>query len=109
MADEAGSSRHGSPGGEADEAWVGELEARVAELTRELAAMRAGHAAVVAELTEQMAKIAPEIPSMSKEMVGAMREAVVVLKALQKTWLLKDESQEVRAAGASSPPPGKQK
>lgn len=47
-------------------------------------------------LAEQMAKIGPEIPHMSKELLTTLREAVVVLKALQKTWLLEDESGEVR-------------
>ena len=47
-------------------------------------------------LANQMAKIGPEIPAMSKEMVETMRELSVVLKALQKTWLLDDESEEVR-------------
>jgi hypothetical protein len=43
-----------------------------------------------------MAKIGPEIPQMTREMTTTMREAVVVLKALQKTWLLKDESKDAR-------------
>ncbi|HUT78463.1 MAG TPA: MlaD family protein [Polyangia bacterium] len=47
-------------------------------------------------LAEQMAKIGPEIPSMTREMTTTMREAVIVLKALQKTWLLKDESKDAR-------------
>ncbi len=47
-------------------------------------------------LAEQMAKIGPEIPQMTREMTTTMREAVVVLKALQKTWLLKDESKDAR-------------
>lgn len=47
-------------------------------------------------LAEQMALIGPEIPTMSREMTTAMREAVIVLKALQKTWILDDEAREVR-------------
>jgi phospholipid/cholesterol/gamma-HCH transport system substrate-binding protein len=47
-------------------------------------------------LAEQMAKIGPEIPTMTREMTTTMREAVVVLKALQRTWLLKDESKAAR-------------
>ena len=50
----------------------------------------------MAMLASQMAKIGPEIPAMSKEMVITMRELSVVLKALQKTWLLDDEAKEVR-------------
>jgi hypothetical protein len=47
-------------------------------------------------LAEQMAKIGPEIPQMTREMTQTMREAVVVLKALQKTWLLGSESEKAR-------------
>lgn len=50
----------------------------------------------MAMLASQMAKIGPEIPAMSREMVITMRELSVVLKALQKTWLLDDEAKEVR-------------
>jgi K+/H+ antiporter YhaU regulatory subunit KhtT len=52
----------------------------------------------MAILAEQMAKIGPEIPKMTRDMVKTMREAVIVLKALQKTWLLDDESAEVKKA-----------
>jgi hypothetical protein len=47
-------------------------------------------------LAEQMAKIGPEIPTMTRDMVKTMREAVIVLKALQKTWLLDDETAEAK-------------
>lgn len=47
-------------------------------------------------IAEQMADIGPQIPQMTREMLVTMREAVVVLKALQKTWLLGDESEEAR-------------
>jgi hypothetical protein len=50
-----------------------------------------------------MAKMGPAIPTLTKEMIATMREAVVVLKALQKTWLLEEESNAVRKqAGARS-------
>ncbi len=49
----------------------------------------------MAILAEQMAKIGPEIPTMSRELIKTMRELSIVLKALQKTWLLDDEAQEV--------------
>lgn len=48
-------------------------------------------------VAKEMAQMGPEIPTLSKEMISTLREAVVVLKALQKTWLLKDESKEVRS------------
>jgi hypothetical protein len=50
----------------------------------------------MALLASQMAKIGPEIPAMSREMIVTMRELSIVLKALQKTWLLDDEAKEVR-------------
>lgn len=50
----------------------------------------------MAILAEQMAKIGPEIPQMSREMTRTMREAVITLKALQKTWLLDDETKDVK-------------
>lgn len=50
----------------------------------------------MAILAEQMAKIGPEIPQMTRDMIKTMREAVIVLKALQKTWLLDDETKEAK-------------
>lgn len=45
----------------------------------------------------EMAEVGPEIPALSKEMIATLKEAVIVLKALQKTWLLDDEVREVRS------------
>ena len=54
-------------------------------------------------VAREMAKMGPAIPTLTKEMIATMREAVVVLKALQKTWLLEEESNAVRKqAGARS-------
>ncbi|MCK9463206.1 MAG: MlaD family protein [Proteobacteria bacterium] len=50
----------------------------------------------MSQLADQMAKIGPEIPTMSKELIATMRELAIVLKALQKTWLLDDEAADVR-------------
>jgi broad specificity phosphatase PhoE len=47
-------------------------------------------------IAHELAKIGPEMPQMSKEFVRTMNEAVIVLRALQKTWLLKDESAEAK-------------
>jgi len=47
-------------------------------------------------LAEQMAQIGPEIPALTRDLLATLREAVIVLKALQRTWILKDESAEVR-------------
>ena len=50
----------------------------------------------LSKLADQMARIGPEIPTMSKELIATMRELAIVLKALQKTWLLDDEAADVR-------------
>jgi hypothetical protein len=50
----------------------------------------------MSQLADQMAKIGPEIPTMSRELIATMRELAIVLKALQKTWLLDDEAADVR-------------
>ena len=47
-------------------------------------------------VANQLAKMGPKIPTLTEEMIETMREAVVVLKALQKTWLLEEESKAVR-------------
>jgi phospholipid/cholesterol/gamma-HCH transport system substrate-binding protein len=46
----------------------------------------------LAVVANQTAKVGPEIPIIAKEMINTLQEAVIVLKALQKTWLLDDES-----------------
>ena len=43
-----------------------------------------------------MAQSGPEIPALTRDLLATLREAVIVLKALQRTWILKDESAEVR-------------
>jgi ABC-type transporter Mla subunit MlaD len=50
----------------------------------------------LAIVAEQTAKIGDQIPSMAGDFLKALREAVIVLKALQKTWLLDDEAKETR-------------
>jgi ABC-type transporter Mla subunit MlaD len=50
----------------------------------------------VAILAEQTGKIGPEIPQITRELTATLREAVVVLRALQKTWLLEGKSDEAR-------------
>lgn len=50
----------------------------------------------VAILAEQTAKVGPEIPKMVRELNVTLREAVVVLKALQRTWMLESKAQDVR-------------
>ncbi len=50
----------------------------------------------MAVLAEQMARIGPAIPSLTRDMQVTLQEAVVVLKALQKTWILEDKARSVR-------------
>jgi hypothetical protein len=47
-------------------------------------------------LAEQTSKIAPEIPALTRELNVTLREAVVVLRALQKTWILEGKSEDAR-------------
>jgi phospholipid/cholesterol/gamma-HCH transport system substrate-binding protein len=47
-------------------------------------------------LTEQLGRVGPEIPALTKEIAMTLREAVVVLKALQQTWILDDKAQKAR-------------
>ena len=46
-------------------------------------------------VADQTAEVAPEIPVLAKEMINTLQEAVIVLKAVQKTWLLDDETEAV--------------
>ena len=55
-------------------------------------------------LAEQMAKIGPEIPTIVKDLHGTLREAVIVLKALQDTWMLGKESRKAREQLDAKPP-----
>lgn len=50
----------------------------------------------VATLAEQTGRIAPEIPHLTKELTVTLREAVVVLKAMQKTWYLEGKASDAR-------------
>jgi MlaD protein len=52
-------------------------------------------------VAEEMATMGPEIPVLSGEMIVTLREMVIVLKALQKHWLLDDEVEEVKEESRS--------
>jgi hypothetical protein len=43
-------------------------------------------------VAREMAEIGPQIPVMTRQMIATLKEMIVVFKALQKTWLLDDES-----------------
>jgi len=76
---------------------------QVAEMTPKLArdlTVVVGNLAVLTEefkkVLPALAEVAPELPKSSHRMVEALDEAVVVLKAMQKSFLLRGSAKEVR-------------
>lgn len=61
----------------------------------------------VSAVSVQLARIGPELPVISKETASTMRELTVVLKAMQRTWLLQAEAKAVleELKRTSSAPP----
>jgi len=55
------------------------------------------------KLTPAIAEIGPELPRTSRRAVEALDETVVTLKALQKSWLLRSNVQEVRQEESRRP------
>jgi ABC-type transporter Mla subunit MlaD len=47
-------------------------------------------------LAEQLGRVGPSIPAITRELTMTLREAVVTLKALQETWLLDDKARRAR-------------
>ncbi len=45
-------------------------------------------------IARETAKMGPEIPKLTKELVDTLHEAVIVLDALKRTWLLRKEVEE---------------
>lgn len=54
-------------------------------------------------LVPAIREVAPELPKTSKRAVEALDEAVVLMKALQKTFLIRSSASEVRAEEAIKP------
>ncbi len=83
-----------------------ELNKLLPDLTERAPAMAKNMESLVknmAELTQQfrvfmpaMAEIAPDLPHASRRAVEALDEAVVLMKAMQKTWVVRSAAQEVR-------------
>ncbi len=69
-----------------------ELGKDVTQLTKNLAAITQ-ELQVFLPMVREMA---PEVPAVSNRAIEALNETVVLLKALQKTWVLKSASEEVR-------------
>lgn len=83
-----------------------ELNKILPDLTERAPAMAKNMESLVknmAELTQQfrvfmpaMAEIAPDLPHASRRAVEALDEAVILMKAMQKTWVVRSAAQEVR-------------
>ncbi len=59
----------------------------------------------VGVLARQGAAVGPEIPVLARELLVTMREAVIVLKALQFSWPLADKARRAREELEVQPPP----
>ncbi len=89
-----------------------ELLPQVKEFSKNLPRLGADSMAVMSELkktTEELnkilpviAQVAPQIPEVSAQSVQAIREAVVVLKAMQRSFLLKSSVKEVKEEEAAA-------
>lgn len=60
----------------------------------------------VGVLARQGAEVGPEIPVLARELLVTMREAVIVLKALQSSWPLADKARRAREDLEVQPTPG---
>ncbi len=82
-----------------------ELGKDVTQLTKNLAAITQ-ELQVFLPMVREMA---PEVPAVSNRAIEALNETVVLLKALQKTWVLKSASEEVREEEDKRKPASKDK
>ncbi len=82
-----------------------ELGKDVTQLTKNLAAITQ-ELQVFLPMVREMA---PEVPAVSNRAIEALNETVVLLKALQKTWVLKSASEEVREEEDKRNPASKDK
>lgn len=74
-------------------------------LAKDIASIVENMAQMTAEMNKvlpALAEVAPELPRASKRAIEAMDEAVVVLKAMQKSFLLKGSAAEVREEEAAA-------
>lgn len=70
---------------------IGSIVENLASLTNEMN-----------KLFPALAEIAPELPRASRRAIEAMNEAVIVLKAMQKSFLLRSSAEEVREEEAAA-------
>lgn len=59
----------------------------------------------VSVLARQGAQVGPEIPLLARELSVTLREAVIVLKALQQSWPLADHARRAREEVVQTPSP----
>ena len=55
------------------------------------------------KLAPAITAIAPDLPQTSRKAVEALNQTVILLKAMQKTWLLRSQVKEVREEEARKP------
>lgn len=61
----------------------------------------------LAVLAGQGAQVGPEIPALARELLVTLREAVIVLKAVQATWPLADRARRAREEAEVRPTPSR--
>lgn len=69
-----------------------ELSSNVLRLTQNLNQLTQD----MSEIVPMMKEVAPEIPSATRKAVHALDETVITLKAMQKTWMLRGNVEEVK-------------
>jgi phospholipid/cholesterol/gamma-HCH transport system substrate-binding protein len=72
--------------------WLPDVERSGPQLAQDLTKLLAN----LTVLTDELKKVAPELPKQGERLAEAVDEAVVVLKALQKTFLLSSSAREVK-------------
>lgn len=85
-----------------------DLNAANPEMAKDLAVMTQNLAMMTKALGPAMKTIEPELPRTSQRLVEALDETVVVLKAMQKSFLMKSNAQEVREEEAQRRLPASQ-
>ncbi|MEN0057943.1 MAG: MlaD family protein [Bdellovibrio sp.] len=86
-----------------------ELNRQNPELAKNLAVMTQSLATVTQALAPAMKEVEHELPSATVRMVEVLNETVVVLKAMQKSFLMRGNVQEVKDEESSKRLPAQQK
>ncbi len=78
------------------------------ELGKDLKEVTKNLAKITGELQvflPMLKEVAPEVPAVGRRAIEALNETVVLLKALQKTWMLRSASEDVREEEAKNRKP----